>query len=89
MRESKRQLQRLLYLDDEPDGVPICEKRVREAAEDAWMPWVESLTQWSCDDSINPGISMDAQRCANGLRDFACYPHVSAQLAELEALYAT
>jgi hypothetical protein len=30
MREEKKQLQRLLYLTDEPDAVPICEKPVRE-----------------------------------------------------------
>jgi hypothetical protein len=43
MRDQKGQLQRLLYLDNSPDGIPICEKLPRESPEAVWLRWADSI----------------------------------------------
>jgi hypothetical protein len=89
MREQKGQLQRLLYLDDAPDGEPICNKPVREQPEAVWLRWADSIIYWSDDESVNPDAKEHTSACIAGLKEFSSLPHVAERFAHLEKIYGS
>jgi hypothetical protein len=48
-RVEKGKIQRLLYLDSEPDGTPICHKPIREALDSAEERFQSSWLQLSAE----------------------------------------
>jgi len=85
MRQAKGALQQLLYLDDAPDGTPICERARREAPEADWLRWARSLIYWHSTGETEHGT---IQRCLAGLQQFANIPAVNSTIQQLEALGA-
>jgi len=83
-------LQQLLYLDPDPDTqnpVPICKKRSREPAENAYLRWAESLIFWHGHKEID-GVGPEAAReCIDGLLKFRGRPGVNMALETLRRLY--
>jgi hypothetical protein len=83
-------LQQLLYLDPDPDTqnpVPICEKRSREPAENAYLRWAESLIFWHSHKEAE-GVSPEAAKeCIDGLLESRSRPGVDLALQALRRLY--
>lgn len=75
-------LQQLLYLDPNPDGVPICQKRPRPSYQD-WLQWAQAVVRWRGEvDEAN------VRACSDQLAPFRSDPVVVDAIDRLSRLVA-